>query len=127
MAGPNVQLRPPCLFLGNRNDVESLYCACDLTVLPSLFEATPNVLLESMACGVPIVGTDASDNAVLAPDGRVGLIVPLGDEGRMAEAISRILDDDEHREGMGIEARRWVERSIPPPGSPRRPLPTRSL
>ena len=38
-----------CLFAGNRQDVEQCYRACDITALPSLFEGTPNVALESMA------------------------------------------------------------------------------
>ena len=55
-------IRERCLFLGNRHDVDLFYYACDLTVLPSLFEGTPNVALESMACGVPVITTQVSDN-----------------------------------------------------------------
>ncbi len=101
-------IRERCLFLGNRGDVADLYRACDLTVLPSLFEGTPNVLLESMACGVPIVATDVSDNAIVAPDGRVGYIVPLGDENALAERIAQLLKDETRRREMGTAARAWV-------------------
>ena len=51
--------------LGNRADVENYYPLCDLTVLPSLFEGTPNVALESMSSGVPVVATNVSDNATI--------------------------------------------------------------
>lgn len=101
-------IRERCLFLGNRNDVADLYCACDLTVLPSLFEGTPNVLLESMACGVPIVATDVSDNAMVAPDGRVGYIIQLGDEAALAERIGQLLKNESLRREMGAAARKWV-------------------
>lgn len=75
-------LREHCVFLGNRDDVENLYLLCDITVLPSLFEGTPNVALESMASGVPVIATNVSDNATLIPDGRAGFVVPLDDEVR---------------------------------------------
>jgi glycosyltransferase involved in cell wall biosynthesis len=105
-------LRPRCLFLGNQDDVERLYRACDLTVLPSIFEGTPNVLLESMACGVPVVATHVADNGLIAPDGRVGYLVPLGDEAILADRILALLDDEDRRRDMGRAARAWVEQEF---------------
>ena len=102
-------IRERCLFLGNRRDVERLYCVCDLTVLPSLFEGTPNVALESMACGIPVIATNVSDNAQVIPDGRVGYVVPLGDEVALGERICQLLEDETQRRKMGQEARIWVE------------------
>lgn len=102
-------IRERCLFVGNRLDPERLYPACDLTVLPSFFEGTPNVLLESMACGVPVVTTDVSDHAYIVPDGRVGYVVPLGDAAAMADRIGRMLGDAEHRAALGRQARAWIE------------------
>ena len=105
-------IRSNCTFLGNRDDVERLYCACDLTVLPSLFEGTPNVALESMACGVPVVATDVSDNAYVVPDGRAGFIVPLGAGRSMADRIAQLIDDVDLRSRMGRQARAWVQREF---------------
>src|SRR5574338_1606365 len=104
----DIGVRDRCLFLGNRDDVERLYPACDVTVLPSLFEGTPNVALESMACGVPVIATDVSDNATIIPDGRAGYIVPLGDPARLAERIETILRDGALRASMSQAARAWV-------------------
>ena len=101
-------LREHCLFLGNQDDVENYYGLCDLTVLPSLFEGTPNVALESMACGVPVVATNVSDNASIIPDGEVGFIVPLDDEKALADRICRLLEDEELRSRMGENAREWA-------------------
>lgn len=105
-------IRDRCLFLGNRDDVADLYVACDLTVLPSLFEGTPNVVLESMACGVPVVVTDVSDNAYIVPDGRCGFVVPLGDDAALADRIGRLLEDRPACEAMGRAAREWVTREF---------------
>ena len=102
-------LRDRCVFLGNRTDVERLYPACTLTVLPSLFEGTPNVALESMACGVPVVATDVSDNSSVIPDGRVGFIVPLGDAAALADRIGLLLSDSERRQAMAANARAWAQ------------------
>lgn len=101
-------LRPYCVTLGNRDDVELIYPACDVTVLPSLFEGTPNAALESMASGVPVVVTDVADNAIVAPDGRVGFVVPLNRPEVLAERLQRLLCDRELAAACGAEARRWV-------------------
>lgn len=101
-----------CLFLGNRRDVPDLYRACDITVLPSFYEGTPNVLLESMASGVPGVATDVSDNRYVMPDGKAGFIVNLGDEAGLAERLVRLLTDDAFRQQMGRQAREWVEQEF---------------
>jgi glycosyltransferase involved in cell wall biosynthesis len=107
-------LRNHCRFFGNRSDVERYYPACDLTVLPSLFEGTPNVALESMACGVPVVATDVSDNSYVIPDGKCGFIVPLGDERILADRILTLIHDPELRQRMGRAAREWVMQEFSP-------------
>ena len=96
------------MFLGNKTDVENYYNACTLTVLPSLFEGTPNVALESMACGIPIVASNVSDNAYIIPDGRAGFVVPLNDEAALADRVTRILFDRNLRQQLSTQARSWV-------------------
>lgn len=105
-------IRDRCLFLGNRDDVEQLYCVCDLTVLPSLFEGTPNTLLESMACGVPVVATDVSDNSIIVSDNETGYIVPLGDPEIVAERISSLIINKSERLKMGGAARMVMEQEF---------------
>ena len=104
-----LRIRDRCTFLGNRDDVDRLYPACDVTVLPSLFEGTPNVALESMACGVPVIATDVSDNSVIVPDGVAGFIVPIGDDAALASRVASVLGDKDLRLRMGMAARSWVE------------------
>ncbi len=97
-----------CLFLGHRNDVERLYPVCDITVLASLHEGTPNVLLESMACGVPVVATNVCDNAYVVREGEVGYLVSVGDEMGMAQRIKSLIGDAALRQAMGRRACSWV-------------------
>lgn len=78
-------------ILTARNDMERIYNACDLTVLPSSREGTPNVVLESMACGTPVIATDVADNAYVLRDGVDGRVVKLQDDDSTAEALSEII------------------------------------
>ena len=89
------------VMLGNREDIENVYPACDLTVLPSLHEGTPNVALESMACGTPVIASDVSDNRLVIPDGIAGYVVPLNDIEATANAI---------RKGLSRETRSRLSR-----------------
>jgi glycosyltransferase involved in cell wall biosynthesis len=102
-------IRNQCSFLGNRSDVESLYPACDITALSSLFEGTPNVLLESMACGVSVVATNVSDNSYVVKEGETGFLVELGDVEGMADRMQTLLDSEPLRQRMGQRAVDWVK------------------
>jgi glycosyltransferase involved in cell wall biosynthesis len=102
-------LRAVSTFLGNRTDLPELYSACDVTVLPSLLEGTPNAALESMACGCPVIATDVGDNAIVVPHRRVGLIVPLGDPPALAGAMLEVLDNPRWRAQLSANARQWAE------------------
>jgi glycosyltransferase involved in cell wall biosynthesis len=105
-------LHERCLMLGNRIDVETLYPACDVVVLPSLFEGTPNVGLEAMACGVPVVATDVADNAHVIPNGQAGRIIGLGDVDGLAATLAAMAANPEETERMGSFARQWVSRQF---------------
>jgi glycosyltransferase involved in cell wall biosynthesis len=97
-----------CLFVGNREDMPEVYSLCDATVLPSSREGTPNVLLESMACAVPVVASDVADNHYVVKDGETGFLVPLGDVAAMVDRICAILGDSRRREELGRAGRAWV-------------------
>ena len=67
-------LRDRCIFAGNQDAVQRYYPVCDMTVMSSHFEGTANAVLESLACGVPVVATAVSDTAMILPDGRAGYV-----------------------------------------------------
>ncbi len=96
-------------FIGNQDEPQLWYAACDVTVLTSQREGTPNALLESMACGVPVVATDVADHALVVPEGRAGFVVPYDDDAAMAERVVGLLDRPAERREMGRSARAWVE------------------
>lgn len=105
-------IRQQCMFLGHQNHTEYIYPVCDITVLTSFHEGTPNVLLESMACGVPVVATDVCDNRYIVREGETGHLVEVGDEAGMARRITRLLSDHARRQEMGRSAREWMMREF---------------
>ena len=82
-----------------------------VSVLPSLSEGLSNVLLESMAAGVPVVATRVGGNPEAVEDGVTGLLVPPRDAAGLAGAIARVLEDRELAGRLGGAGRaRVVER-----------------
>jgi glycosyltransferase involved in cell wall biosynthesis len=78
-------------FLGSQTNPFKYMSRSKILVLPSLSEALPMVLLEAMACGVPIVSTSTPGSSELITQGINGLLVPVGDENSLAESIINIL------------------------------------
>lgn len=95
-------------FTGLRSDVPAVLGAADVAVMPSLNEALSNVLLESMAAGAPVVATRVGGTPEALIDGETGLLVPPGDAGAIAGAVSRLLDDRDLARRLGCSARRLI-------------------
>ncbi|HKV84324.1 MAG TPA: glycosyltransferase family 4 protein [Ktedonobacterales bacterium] len=72
-------------------DPEAYYFACDTSVLFSPDEGLPNVALESLASGRPVVISAAANTEGMITDGKTGWIVPTGDVARLAETLERVL------------------------------------
>jgi glycosyltransferase involved in cell wall biosynthesis len=94
-----------CLFLRDQNDMTGLYNACDVTVLLSHHEGTPNAVLESMACAVPVVVSDVADNGIIVSDGVNGYVVPAKDAVTAANRVQSLLVSPEKRLAFGKKAR----------------------
>ena len=97
-------------FAGFWPDVAPVYADLDLTVLSSYNEGLPVAIIESMAAGLPVVGTRVGGIPELVADGTTGALVPPGDVDALAEAILAMADAPEHARRMGQAGR---ERVIP--------------
>ena len=90
-------------------EVNRYYRDAAVFVLPSIEgEGMPNVVLEAMAYGLPVVATDSGGLPTVIDDGRTGHLVPMRDPEALEEAISSLLDDAEGRWAMGDAAREYV-------------------
>ena len=94
------------LFAGWREDVPTLMGCMDAYVCSSASEGMNNALLEAMAAGLPVVATDAGDNAIMVRDGVEGRIVARGCFGAMAEALNMYAHRPDLRKRVGVAARR---------------------
>jgi glycosyltransferase involved in cell wall biosynthesis len=108
----SLHLGDRCRFLGGQKNVQTFYNACDLTTLLSWHEGNPNVVLESMACGVPIIASDIADNALIVQDGITGRVVPKDDSEAAAQRVMELLAAPATRAQMAAAARRRVEQEF---------------
>jgi glycosyltransferase involved in cell wall biosynthesis len=91
-----------CLFLGFRDDVPAITAALTVAVLASVdCDASPAVLKEALACGVPAVATDIGGASEILRPGETGLVVPPHRPDEMARAVLTLLDDPERARRMG--------------------------
>ena len=97
------------VFLGLRDDVPAILRRSDVFVLSSDHEGFPNVLLEAMALGTPCVAGDVTGIPEAIRHGETGLLVPQYGVAELAEAIERLLLDNELRVRLAEGARRLVE------------------
>ena len=83
-------------FLGwqKNTDLAKIYPTAKLVVLPSKNDSFPLVLVDAMACGVPIVSTTVGGIPTVIDDGRNGLLVAPGDIAALSSAIDRVLSDE---------------------------------
>ncbi|MEM1320991.1 MAG: glycosyltransferase [Bacteroidota bacterium] len=106
-------------FWGFQSNPFRLMAAADCMVLSSNFEGLPNVLLEGLACGLPLIATDcpSGPREVLAPatdyhkqletgieKARHGLLVPVGDANQLAKAMQKMLKSTHWRQELRARA-----------------------
>jgi len=87
------------------------FTAADIYCAPNTGkESFGVILLEAMSSGRPVVATAIDGFRHVLTDGREGVLVPPGDDGRMASALSLLLDHPETRAEMGMAGRATAER-----------------
>ncbi len=79
-------------FLGETANTREVYLGLDGVVLCSRWEGLPNVVLEALAHGRPVVGTDVGDTGKLLRDRPWGWLVPPEDARSLADALCQFID-----------------------------------
>ena len=118
--GPELREAADRLGIGERvrfpghvgwQDTPDWLAMCDIMTVPSVIDANgnvdglPNVLLESMASGRAVIGSDVAGIPSVIDDGRNGLLCPPGDAGALSERLGMLLDDAALCRRLGEQAR----------------------
>jgi len=93
------------LFLGKHDSVEELLSCADVFLLTSDAESFGLAALEAMACGAPVVGSNAGGIVEVVPNGEAGFLHAVGDVDGMAESALRLLKDEDFAKTIRENAR----------------------
>lgn len=97
------------IFTGLVRDITPTLVAMDVLVQPSDIEGTPRSVVEAMAHGVPVVGTDVGDMAELLDGARCGVLVPPGNDRLLSQGVSQLLADPVRARELARRARSRYE------------------
>lgn len=102
-------------FTGRMEDVAGAIRPASIFVLTSKQEGMPNALMESMVSGLAVVSTDCpcGGPAELIEDGMNGILISVDDEKALAEALDKLLLDEEYRKRLGENAKELIDKVHP--------------
>lgn len=96
-----------CHLYGPISDVKKEYLSSSIFVLPSRFEGFGLVIIEAMACGVPVVAFDCENGPrSIITDGETGFLIPPFDISAFAEKVMLLMSDLELRKKVGVNAQK---------------------
>lgn len=106
------ELKVKVNFLGRipNDNLPAIINNHEIFILPSLYEGNPKVLLEAMACGVPVVGTNVRGINTIVKHGENGFLSEVSPES-IRQAVVGLQNDANLRKILGDSARRYVEES----------------
>ena len=96
-------------FLGYQTDIAKKYAETNIICLPSYREGMPKALIEAAACGRAVVTTDVPGCRHAIIENETGFLVPVKNAEALADAIEKLVNDDELRATMGAAGRKLAE------------------
>lgn len=106
-------IRKNIIFTGFKKDIRPWIQACDLVVNPSLTEGMPNIVLEAMALGTPLVATPVGGVPDLIQNGKSGLLVPPASNDILADAIYQLFANPGEAHGFAHNAQIQLQEYSP--------------
>jgi glycosyltransferase involved in cell wall biosynthesis len=99
-------------FMGERRDIPAVLASLDVSVQISRSESLSNVILESMAAGVPVVATNVGGTPEVVREGETGFLVPPDDDNALCSALEKLLGQPELRRRVGNHARLYARENF---------------
>lgn len=96
------------IFTGFRRDLDNIYAALDILVVPSLFEPFGNVAVEAASHGVPVIASAVGGLPEALCNGDIGVLIPPGESHALSQAILRLLNYPEIADEYGLRAKELV-------------------
>ena len=96
-------------FYGSVKDIVPIYREADLLMLTSDREGTPNVIMEAMACGLPVVATAVGDVPELVSHETSGFVFPVDDLAGFLGAVEKLMNNQPLRESMGCHGHSFIQ------------------
>ncbi len=100
------------ILAGFVKDVESVYAALDIFLLPSFFEALSNALMSAMAHAIPSIAFNSGGPAEVIEDGKSGMLVEPANAGALCEMIAKILIDPTLANELSEGARKRIQENF---------------
>jgi len=97
-------------FTGEREDIPEILKLLDVFVLSSYKEGLPNVIMEAMAAGKPVVATDVGGVSELVMDEETGFLVPSNNVEKLSQAVITLLESSNIAERMGEKGKERIEK-----------------
>lgn len=105
-----LKIQKRIVFWGQCEDVPEILRRMDLFISTSLYEGLPTVILESMACGVPVIATKIPGNSELIIDGQTGWLTPKHNPEMLAKKICHALQMPSERQRIRLNAARQLDK-----------------
>ncbi|HXS38208.1 MAG TPA: glycosyltransferase family 4 protein [Flavipsychrobacter sp.] len=107
-----LNLKDHFVFTGEVTDVNAFIASGDFFILTSYHEGCPNVVMEAMASGRPVVSTDCGDVSYLIDNGNDSIIVPVDNFEDLVTGMEKLINDKSLRVAMGTKARASAEKKF---------------
>lgn len=101
-------------WVGRQSNVADFMAACEITVVPSVEEPLGLVAIESLIAGTPVIASRTGGLTEIIKHNETGLLVPVGDEVAIAQAVIALAGDDKRRKTLGLQGREFVSRVFAP-------------
>lgn len=112
VAKHTLETHPHVILAGAVQDTPAYYALADIVVLPSHREGLPTVVLEAQAAGKPIVGARATGIVDVVAHERTGLLFPVGDVARLAEALASLITNKPFARKLALAGQEQVRRNF---------------